>query len=49
MPLRAVARRSRLLVVEDEPITAEVLYDALSDEHEVLMATSGEPTLALVH
>jgi diguanylate cyclase (GGDEF)-like protein len=48
MPLRAVARRSRLLVVEDEPITAEVLYDALSDEHEVLMATSGEPALAMV-
>jgi hypothetical protein len=33
MPLRAVARHSRLLVVEDEPVTAEVLYHTLSDEH----------------
>jgi diguanylate cyclase (GGDEF)-like protein len=49
MPLSAepTARRSRLLVVDDEPANVQALYHALSDEHQVLVATSGEQALAV--
>ena len=49
MPLSAepVARRTRLLVVDDEPANVQALYHALSGEHQVLVATSGEQALAL--
>ena len=39
--------RSRLLVVDDQPVNIQVLYQAFSAEHQVLMATSGEQALAL--
>ena len=41
------ARRSRLLVVDDEPANVQALYHALCEEHQVLVATSGEQALAL--
>ncbi len=49
MPLAAepVPRRTRLLVVDDEPANVQALYHALSDEHQVLVATSGEQALIL--
>jgi diguanylate cyclase (GGDEF)-like protein len=50
MPLigaEPVPRRTRLLVVDDEPVNVQALYHALSGEHQVLVATSGEQALAL--
>jgi diguanylate cyclase (GGDEF)-like protein len=41
------ARRTRLLVVDDEPANVQALYHALCDEHQVLVATSGEQALVL--
>jgi CheY-like chemotaxis protein/nitrogen-specific signal transduction histidine kinase/HPt (histidine-containing phosphotransfer) domain-containing protein len=38
-------RRSCVLVVDDQPINIRMLYQALSDEHRVLQATSGERAL----
>ncbi len=40
-------RRSRLLVVDDQPINIQALYQTFSADHQVLMATSGEQALAL--
>jgi two-component system sensor histidine kinase/response regulator len=40
-------RRSCVLVVDDQPINIRMLYQALSDEHRVLQATSGERALNL--
>ncbi|MBU6272235.1 MAG: response regulator [Betaproteobacteria bacterium] len=40
-------RRSCVLVVDDQPINIRMLYQALSDEHRVLQATSGERALHL--
>ena len=41
------ARRPRLLVVDDQPVNIQVLYQAFSADHQVLMATGGEQALAL--
>jgi diguanylate cyclase (GGDEF)-like protein len=39
--------RSRLLVVDDAPINVKALYEALCDEHQVLVATRGAKALEL--
>ena len=41
------ARRPRLLVVDDQPINIQVLYQAFSSDHQIFMATSGEQALTL--
>jgi diguanylate cyclase (GGDEF)-like protein len=41
------ARRSRLLVVDDQPINIQVLYQTFASDHQVLMATSAEQALEL--
>jgi diguanylate cyclase (GGDEF)-like protein len=43
----STTRRSRLLVVDDQPINIQALYQTFSADHQVLMATSGEQALAL--
>ncbi len=43
----APAARPRLLVVDDQPVNIQVLYQAFAADHQVLMATSGEQALAL--
>ena len=40
-------RLPRLLVVDDQPINIQALYQAFSGDHQVIMATSGEQALAL--
>lgn len=40
-------RRSRILVVDDQPVNIQTLYQAFSADHQVLMATGGEQALAL--
>ncbi len=35
----------RLLIVDDQPINIQALYQAFQDDHEVFMATSGEQAL----
>ncbi len=39
--------RPRLLVVDDQPINVQALYQAFSADHQVFVATSGEQALAL--
>ncbi len=39
--------RPKLLVVDDQPINIQALYQAFSADHQVFMATSGEQALAL--
>jgi diguanylate cyclase (GGDEF)-like protein len=46
-PHPSEARRSRLLVVDDQPINIQALYQTFSADHQVLMATSGEQALEL--
>ena len=46
-PQDAPARRPRLLVVDDQPVNIQVLYQAFAADHQVLMATGGEQALAL--
>jgi diguanylate cyclase (GGDEF)-like protein len=43
----ALPGRSRLLVVDDEPVNVQALYQALCDEHQVLVATRGAKALEL--
>lgn len=45
--IRSGERRPRILLVDDDPMNIRVLYAALSDECEALMATNGEMALAL--
>ena len=40
-------RRRRLLIVDDQPINIQALYQAFSADHQVFMATSGPQALAL--
>ena len=40
-------RMARLLVVDDQPINIQALYQAFRDDHQVLMATHGEQALKL--
>ena len=39
--------KPRLLVVDDQPVNVQVLYQAFAADHKVLMATSGEQALAV--
>lgn len=41
------AHRPRLLLVDDQPINIQALYQVFSADHQVFMATSGEQALAL--
>ena len=45
--LTVPARRARLLVVDDQPVNIQALYQAFAADHQVLMATGGEQALAL--
>lgn len=40
-------RRPKLLVVDDQPINIQALYQVFSRDHQVFMATSGEQSLAM--
>ncbi len=40
-------RRPRLLVVDDQPINIQALYQTFASDHQVMMATSGEQALIL--
>ena len=46
-PQATLDRRPRLLVVDDQPVNIQALYQAFAADHQVLMATSGEQALAL--
>lgn len=46
-PLDGPARRPRLLVVDDQPVNVQALYQVFSSDHQVLMATSGAQALSL--
>ena len=37
----------KLLLVDDQPVNIQTLYQIFADDHEVFMATSGEQALAL--
>ncbi len=41
------AERKKLLVVDDQPVNIQALYQAFGDEHQVFMATSGAQALAM--
>jgi diguanylate cyclase (GGDEF)-like protein len=41
------SRPPRLLVVDDQPVNIQALYQAFSADHQVLMATNGEQALKL--
>jgi len=41
------SHRPRLLVVDDQPLNIQTLYQAFSADHQVFMATGGEQALAL--
>ena len=47
MPGAEPPRRPRLLVVDDQPVNIQTLYQAFHADHQVLMATSGEQALKL--
>lgn len=43
--LSTAPKRPRLLVVDDQPINIQMLYQIFHDDHEVFMATSGKEAL----
>jgi diguanylate cyclase (GGDEF)-like protein len=43
--LATLPERPRLLVVDDQPLNIQMLYQIFHDDHEVFMATSGEEAL----
>lgn len=43
----ASPQRAKLLVVDDQPLNIQALYQAFADEHQVFMATSGAQALAM--
>lgn len=45
-PLSTLPARPRLLVVDDQPINIQTLYQIFHADHEVFVATSGEQALA---
>jgi len=45
MPNTTAVVRPKLLVVDDQPVNIQILYRALSDDYQVLMATSGSAAL----
>ena len=48
LPTEASAgRRPRLLVVDDQPVNIQAIYQVFAADHQVLMATNGEQALAL--
>ena len=47
LPQALPARRPRLLIVDDQPVNIQAVYRVFADDHQVLMATSGEQALAL--
>ena len=48
LPAQASAgRRPRLLVVDDQPINIQAIYQVFAADHQVLMATNGAQALAL--
>jgi diguanylate cyclase (GGDEF)-like protein len=48
LPTPALERRTpRLLVVDDQPINLQALYQTFQKDHQVLMATNGEQALKL--
>jgi diguanylate cyclase (GGDEF)-like protein len=40
-------RKPRLLIVDDQPVNVQALYQVFAADHQVFMATSGEQALAL--
>ncbi len=48
LPLAAAPRKAKLLVVDDQPIHLQVLYRALSADHQLFMATSGAQALKVI-
>ena len=46
-PELPLPRRPRLLLVDDQPINIQALYQVFAADHQVLMATSGAQALAL--
>ena len=48
LPTEASAgRRPRLLVVDDQPVNIQAIYQVFAADHQVLMATNGAQALAL--
>ncbi len=43
----AMGRRAKLLLVDDQPVNIQALYQVLAQEHQVFMATSGAQALAM--
>lgn len=47
-PLQApVSSRTTVLVIDDQPLNIQTVYSMLSQQHEVLMATTGETGIAI--
>lgn len=46
-PLGLAEQRPRLLMVDDQPINVQTLYQAFAADHQVFVATSGEQALGL--
>ena len=47
LPELALPAQPRLLLVDDQPINIQALYQVFAADHQVLMATSGQQALAL--
>ena len=46
-PLQQLGRRPRLLIVDDQPVNIQALYQVFAHDHQVFMATSGAQALQL--
>lgn len=49
VPLLTLPERPRLLIVDDQPINIQTLYQIFQEDHEVFMATDGKQALALCY
>lgn len=49
IPLLPLSNRPRLLIVDDQPINIQTLYQIFQNDYEVFMATSGQQALTLVN
>jgi CheY-like chemotaxis protein len=47
IPPSAPAHPAKLLVVDDQPVNVQALYQVFAQEHQVFMATSGAQALAM--